>query len=445
MVCRLVERASLAGARRVVIRCDRQGLTFWDDAPGQTLKQLAALVRGWEKTPTGTPLEWCRRLVVASRRQGVTSAVAFTGKLTRAQHDLEDEGTLFLLSAPRWKGDLSKHLRRLLDGRFEELSVSLDGSSTRSDFLEGAQKLGSKSWDEATRATLYLVPLDQASKSTPGFYLDGREPGWLGLFADEPWAALARIVVTGPFDPDEPRARAWLRKLGELARRHSGEMLMETSRASQPPKPLPPCPPEVRDTVTAWLESSRFEEGYRSLGAERPPMATLRQLVEGLGATGGQASVEQLAGAVEIPGRRVLQILRQAAPLFAHDGRVALSTSFDGRVVVLDLPRLVAFYDLAPDEQPSDRSLQVKTSSGEVLAFAVPITLEPPERRVLEAMGRHGKMNERELASALSTRRVGGLMETLISRLAKAGWTALVEEGEGPEGRVYALRRELIA
>ena len=51
-------------------------------------------------------------------------------------------------------------------------------------------------------------------------------------------------------------------------------------------------------------------------------------------------------------------------------------------------------------------------------------------------------MSEAELARVTGSRRVGGLLEALSTRLDRAGWKALVPEGEGPNGRIYSLRRD---
>lgn len=43
------------------------------------------------------------------------------------------------------------------------------------------------------------------------------------------------------------------------------------------------------------------------------------------------------------------------------------------------------------------------------------------ERVVLEALARHGKLSESELSKLASTRRIGGLMESLQEKLNRAG------------------------
>lgn len=449
MICRLVERASLEGAQRVWIEGDASSFELRDDAPALELGKLVNLVRGWEASPRGTPLDWCTRLVAASPR----GVLVYAGKLVRGREQPPEQGNLFRLVGLGGSGGLRERLLRLLPGRYPELGLSLDGQSiaaeghgTASQAAEpcfaAAQRLGSKSFRvgrRSCRATLYLVKPEQAAQTAPGFYLDHHRGGWLGLFPDDPGAALARVVVQGPVDPADPEVRGWLARLGGLARRRSAERLAElpadsTQRSQQ-----------SRDLVECLFRSARFQGRQKLLRGSRPSSATLRHVLECLASAGGQLPLSRLATELSIPEDRVMEILRQAEPLLVRDRVVALSMSLDASIIVLDTARLAWLYDLRPDQMESDRGLRVQTSSGQELTFSVPIKLEPGERRAMESLGRHGKMNERELAATVGTRRVGGLMETLMSRLEKAGWTALVEEGEGPEGRVYALRRELIA
>jgi hypothetical protein len=69
------------------------------------------------------------------------------------------------------------------------------------------------------------------------------------------------------------------------------------------------------------------------------------------------------------------------------------------------------------------------------------LPLSELEVQVLEALARHGRLTEKDLAASTGRRRIGGVVETLSLRLEEAGKPWLVCEGTGDDGRVYSFRR----
>ena len=66
--------------------------------------------------------------------------------------------------------------------------------------------------------------------------------------------------------------------------------------------------------------------------------------------------------------------------------------------------------------------------------------LKPAERKILETVARYGKSSEAQLSKVAQTRRISGLVESLIEKLTRSNLDILFREGEGPEGAVYAFR-----
>lgn len=148
-----------------------------------------------------------------------------------------------------------------------------------------------------------------------------------------------------------------------------------------------------------------------------------------------QWQVEELATRLSQPRSFLDQQLARLYRLLSSPERTALALSPDGRLVVL-LPKVA--------EQLCDlqgEKLEAVTPLGETVAFELPVRVSTQERLVLESLARHGTMSEGELARVTGSRRVGGMLEALVTRLDRAGWKALVPEGEGPNGRIYSLRR----
>lgn len=191
----------------------------------------------------------------------------------------------------------------------------------------------------------------------------------------------------------------------------------------------------------AALESPSVRARRAALGADAPDPDLVARLLEALEEAGGPVTREELASRLQVPEATLRHLLRQASQLLALDGRQVLSSTFDQEVVLHRdaLERLATGVEAQPPAKGT--ALEVQTPSGALVRVTVPLSrLSQPERQVLEALARHGRMSEAELARSLGTRRIGGLMEVLLDKL--AGWPGLVPEGEGPEGRIYAFQRE---
>lgn len=85
--------------------------------------------------------------------------------------------------------------------------------------------------------------------------------------------------------------------------------------------------------------------------------------------------------------------------------------------------------------------LQLVDGEGQSLDIVLPFEPKPPERLVLEALAKHGKLSESELSKIAKTRRISGLLEALQEKLNRAGLPYLENQGQGSEGTIYAFRR----
>lgn len=114
--------------------------------------------------------------------------------------------------------------------------------------------------------------------------------------------------------------------------------------------------------------------------------------------------------------------------------------------IVADRPRVTAAQDDVSSPVPVEcpRVFSIMRVGGHTVEFTLPIDPEPHERRALELLARHGRMTERQLAHSLNSRRVGGMMEAFLLRLAAKGWHAVDKEAETEEGRLFVFRPERI-
>jgi parallel beta-helix repeat protein len=83
----------------------------------------------------------------------------------------------------------------------------------------------------------------------------------------------------------------------------------------------------------------------------------------------------------------------------------------------------------------------LETGDGQPFQLSLAFEPKPAERKVLESLARYSKMSEAQLAKATSTRRIGGLIESLVEKLQASGSACVVREGDGPDGAIYAFRR----
>lgn len=203
--------------------------------------------------------------------------------------------------------------------------------------------------------------------------------------------------------------------------------------------------PRAASVVQAALNSAPVRARRAALGADAPDADLVLRLLQVLEEAASPLPREELARRLQLPEATLRQVWGRASHLLALDGRQVLSSTFDGEMVLHRdaLERLATVVETPPPPKKGKKSteLEVQTPSGTLVRVTVPLSgLSQPERQVLEALARHGRMSEAELGRALGTRRIGGLMEILLEKL--AGWPGLVPEGEGPEGRIYAFQRE---
>ncbi|GMU57619.1 MAG: hypothetical protein AMXMBFR33_67650 [Candidatus Xenobia bacterium] len=177
--------------------------------------------------------------------------------------------------------------------------------------------------------------------------------------------------------------------------------------------------------------SARFQSQF--LPEDAPFRGSLAGLLDLLAER--QWTVDELVARLRQPRPYLMQQLDRLYRMLSCEDRTALALSPDGRLVVL-LPH-VADQLCALDME----RVEATTAMGDPVVLELPVRLNAQERLVLENLARHGTMSEAELSRVIGTRRVGGLLESLSSRLDRAGWKALVPEGEGPNGRIYSLRR----
>ncbi|MCA9790652.1 MAG: hypothetical protein KC910_02605 [Candidatus Eremiobacteraeota bacterium] len=416
-----IEAARKRGATKVVVEATPERLKLSDDSQGMSEKSLAELLRTF-------PAEG--KIVATTRRKEKGYCLVWDGKLKRGKHYSPAVGSRLVWQdypgdAERLRGLPGVELRLGAEALFPEAE-----NLGHSKFVHDGQE-----W----LARIFVV--SPADPTPPGFYLcsDGVPVvagDWLGLVEHVQAARLARVVVEGPCDFAEG-APGWLMprltQLAKLATRKSSERI--------PPRVLPTGRKEL---IAALFAAPEFLTRLELHKGQLPPIATVRQILELVCEVGGQIDVEHLSRRLNLPVRRSDEILAQMAPLLSKGPWVCLARSLDGKRLVLDQGLLASWFELEPDQVPSDRRVVARAADGRDFAVEVPVVLEARERQLLEVLTTYGKASERELAAACKTRRVGGLIENLMNRLERGGWKGLRLEGEGPDGRIYSLERRAI-
>jgi hypothetical protein len=295
-----------------------------------------------------------------------------------------------------------------------------------------------------------------AELQDPGFVLlsGGRvvsRGGWLGFLDDEPSGRFCQVVVESDFDWEQgvPTAlESKFRKLARLASQKSAELLEtteDTPQAASPTKVEPSTEPSQETTrptevIESLLETPRFLSAYANKKGHRPPVVTVKQILNLLWARGGQVLLGDIQEQIGLPESRLTEILSQMDSLLASGGEVVLSLSIDGTKLLLDQARLVRLFHLDAVLKDEGRTVRGFTLEGAEREVLLPIEISGKERRVVEALLRYGRLSEGELASLVGSRRVGGMLEKLISRLESEGYYGLAVAGEGSEGRVFEIQ-----
>lgn len=194
---------------------------------------------------------------------------------------------------------------------------------------------------------------------------------------------------------------------------------------------FPTAPAESTEVVTSPLFLAQADRAGLS--------ADERALVGRLLGGSGRLPLVQLASALQMPEVDVRAFLGRVERVLNVDGWPILTITIDGGTARLDLDMAKRVFLGAGDDL---RRIRETTARGDAVDFTVPFVPSSAERAVLELLARYGRLSERDLVERTRTRRVGGLLENLIERLVQAGFTALVEESAGDDGRVFALKRE---
>lgn len=152
----------------------------------------------------------------------------------------------------------------------------------------------------------------------------------------------------------------------------------------------------------------------------------------GLAYTGSGAGIAQ-GNRCESNGQYGLHLGPQAAPIL-HRNLCSGNPAADQ----------VCLTEAAVSVQSSQARTRVSTGFAltlEGMTLNLSFEPKPAERKVMEALARYGKMSEAQLAKVAGTRRVSGLMESLIEKLSQGGADVVYREGDGPEGAVYAIKK----
>ena len=161
-----------------------------------------------------------------------------------------------------------------------------------------------------------------------------------------------------------------------------------------------------------------------------------RRLLKELETRGDKAPVSLLAAELGQSEERFRKLFVQVANLLTVDGNYLVNLTPDGGSVILSRSVLEGF---APKAQ-SGTLIEVERTNGDSLSFTVPLkTMTLQERIILESLAKYGQLSEAELKESVRTRRVGGILEKLMERLAKLDFPHLQQSGVGEGGRLYRL------
>lgn len=386
--------------------------------------QLVALLKG---LPRGGALDGATRC-----GQSVAS-YSFNGKLRRSKLAPPGSDGLILL----WRD---------FAGSLEPLEKAL---LSQADFTPLGERLGSLPLElEGTKVKAIIYRSLNHPDAGFTFLREGRvvmAGGWFGLLEDSLQAPHCQVVLEGPLAWTPEFLSEWRKPLAKVARiAQQKSAQMDALEAESPPFSAPSTLPDTavhvegEEWVDRVLESPRFAAGYGSHAEARPPLVTIRQILSLLSQGAGQVSVAYLQDRIGLPDHRCQEILLQLDAILRKGEEVVLSLSLDRKTLLMDQGRLTRLFAL--EVGPIDpRVIRGQDLNGTPREMRLPLEPSLKERRVLEALLRYGKLSESELAQLISTRRVGGLLEKLLSRLEDAGFFSLRVAGETEQGRIFEL------
>ena len=313
-------------------------------------------------------------------------------------------------------------------------------------FEAQGERLGSLRVEKGGRkikATIYR----SATLERPGFVLLSKgvvkQQGlWFDCLEDESSARFCQVVVEGDVEwgsrlPSE--FRATFRKLAKLAAQKSQDLETASPQENQQAAPPDHSSKLSSDMVDLLLETPRFLAAYQNQKDGRPPVVTLAQILKLLCHGGGQLPLQTVKERIGLPDHRLTEILHQMDSILRAGEEVALSLSIDGSLLLLDQERLRRLFALQVSKLDDEKVVRSETVDGGSRELCLPLEINLKERRVLEALLRYGRMSEGELAQILGSRRVGGLLEKLLSRLEDVGFYGLAIVGEGDQGRIFQI------
>jgi hypothetical protein len=373
--------------------------------------ELALLLK---KLPGG------RRVDGATRVGQRVASYAFENKLKRsALEPLAENGLVLRWSEP------------------DDSLNALGQQTSRPAFEPSGERLAKvilKKAGKLAKAYIYRCP----ELIDPGFVLirNGRvqqQGTWFGLLGkDEEAARYCQIVVKGDVSwedgiPTEFRGK--FRKLAQIAVQKSTELMEEEQNSGS----------SSNEIVERLLESTRFLTAYQNHKENRPPTVTIGQIIKMVWDGGGQLPIRAVRDRIGLPEQRTSEILTQMDSILRNGEEVILSMSMDRKILLVDRDRLSRLFSLQVTAQGDERTIRTETVLGEPREVTLPMEVTLKERRVLEALLRYGRLSEGELSDIVGSRRVGGLLEQLLSRLEDNGFHKLTVAGEGDQGRIFEL------
>ena len=212
----------------------------------------------------------------------------------------------------------------------------------------------------------------------------------------------------------------------------------EISREGSQAAPKSHSPNEFAEKLTTL---PRFQAAYQALNDDKPPLDTVRLLLEMLCQGSGQVTLKTLTEKLELSEDGLSTLLTQMDTMLHKPGEYLLFLSIDQKMLLLNLDGLSRSFSLELSEDDV-KVVCAETIEGKKRAVRLPIELKAKERQALEALLRYGRLSEQELSRITGSRRVGGLLERLVAKLDNEGFFGLAVVGEGAEGRIFSLQED---
>ena len=265
------------------------------------------------------------------------------------------------------------------------------------------------------------------------------------LVAEEPVKSEKRNEVREEPAPEEPAPeKPALEKAKDVKEKTSGEpgqdqQAVVTEPPSSEPAQATPKKNVHIDLAKRLADSPRFQAAYQALKGDKPSLPKVLQLLEILCHGGGQMALQNVVEELGLLEHQVTTLVSHLDTILHKPGEYLLSLSIDRKVLLLDLERLSRSFALELSEDDI-KVVRAETIEGEKRSVRLPIEVKVKERRALEALLRYGRLSEQELSQITSSRRIGGILERLLSTLEGEGFHGLAVVGEGAEGRIFSLQ-----